>query len=296
MSFFTGQRIEPKANEGEPVSLEESYQQCSRLARKSSSNFYMSFWLLPPAQRKAMCALYAFARHSDDLADSQESTDARRAALTQWREAFTAAQSGQTTHPLLPAVMDAVERFAIPTVHLEEIIRGVEMDLDQTQYDTFEDLHTYCYRVASSVGLACLSIWGFDPSGAQEPAIRCGLAFQLTNILRDLREDAALGRVYLPQEDFERFGFTPGDLQAGFDGQEFIDMMTFQVDRAESFYRDSEPLFAKIQPPGRRMLRMMHGVYRKLLHRIGRQPERVLTERVSLPYLSKLWIAAKSLR
>ena len=194
--------------------LEASYDHCQRIARDSASSFYYSFLLLPRRQRMSMCALYAFLRKTDDLGDSDDAVDAKRAALTQWRVALRRSFSGHFSDPLFPALTDTVRSCGISPEHLEEVIDGVEMDLEPTCYESFDQLAEYCHRVASAVGLACLPIWGCTSDAAEGPARSCGLAFQMTNILRDLKEDAAQGRVYLPREDFERFDYSPDELTA----------------------------------------------------------------------------------
>src|SRR5262245_43236443 len=189
-------------------SLSRSYAYCERLARREAGNFYHAFRVLPGHQRRAMCALYAFLRVTDDLTDDVAAVEQKRANLAVWRKHFDKALAGVCSHPVHPALHDAVQAHAIPREYLDAVLDGVAMDLDQTRYETFADLYTYCYRVASAVGLACIHIWGFAQESAKAHAESAGIAFQLTNILRDLGEDAARGRVYLPREDLDRFGYT----------------------------------------------------------------------------------------
>ena len=192
---------------GEAPSIDASYALCRRMARQSGSSFYPCFFLLGREKRRAMDALYAFMRHTDDLGDNPQPVAARASAVRGWRASLAGALNGSwetPQHPLLPALADTVHRFHIPPEHLFAVIDGVEMDLAGRQYETFEDLAGYCRCVASAVGLACLHVWGYGGDEAREPADKCGLAFQLTNILRDLKEDAGQGRVYLPLEDLRR--------------------------------------------------------------------------------------------
>jgi len=273
--------------------LKASYAYCRRIARRSASNFYYSFLLLARPKRSAMCALYAFLRHTDDLGDSPESQVVRRAALAAWRTSLDRALAGAFDDPLLPALADTVERFAIPREYLHAVIDGVESDLENGRYETFADLGEYCYRVASAVGLACIHIWGFRDQAALEPARHCGLAFQLTNILRDLREDAAHDRVYLPQEDFRRFDYSLAELNAGICNDHFRALMRFEIDRAEGFYREAQQLDRWLEPEGRRVFGTMLATYRALLDEIKSLDGDVLSSRVALSGWRKIRIAAR---
>ncbi|HEY2895309.1 MAG TPA: phytoene/squalene synthase family protein, partial [Pirellulales bacterium] len=192
-----------------------SYAHCRRIARRSASSFYYSFLLLPKPKRQAMCALYAFLRRTDDLGDSAAPAAERRGALVDWRHALVECQAGIYADPILPALAHTVRTFSIPLEYLHAVIDGIETDLEPVAYESFDQLEEYCYRVASVVGLACLRIWGSIHPSAERPARQCGIAFQLTNILRDLGEDAARGRVYLPREDMDRFAYRAEDLKAG---------------------------------------------------------------------------------
>lgn len=274
--------------------LSASYRQCQRLARRSASNFFFSFLLLPAPKRAAMCALYAFLRHTDDLGDNPQPASARRAALAAWRTSFERAMAGQFDHPILPALADAVARYHIPPQFLADVIDGVELDLDRTQYETFAELENYCYHVASVVGLSCIHIWGFRDVAAYEPARQCGIAFQITNILRDLKEDASLGRIYLPREDLDRFDYSAQDLRSAVCDRRFLDLMQFEIERAEEYYRQGEKLTNWLEPDGRRAFAAMTATYRGLLDEIKRRSGDVLTSRVRLSNWRKLRIAARS--
>jgi len=273
-----------------PVNVvEASYGWCRRVARRSGSNFYLSFLGLPRAKRRAMDALYAFMRHTDDLADDPQPLESRREALVRWRDVLQRALTGhfdladQRLPPfkedeppgcrrgrhLLPALADAVRRFAVPAEHLCAVIDGVEMDLSRRRYETFDELRGYCERVASAVGLACIHVWGFDGREALQPARECGIALQLTNILRDLKEDAQQDRVYLPLEELRQF------------------------DWAERFYRQGAELIEWLQLEGRRTFGMMMTTYRAVLEKIKRRPADVLRRRVCLSRATKLRIAAR---
>jgi len=275
--------------------VDASYAYCRQMARRAHSSFYLSFFLLPRVKRRSMCALYAFLRHTDDLADSDQPIEQRQQALAAWREALHDAMQGRFDSPLLPALADTVRRYGIPGQYLSDVIDGVEMDLQIRRYETFHELQRYCYRVASAVGLACIHIWGFTDRAAFQPAERCGLAFQLTNILRDLKEDAARDRVYLPLEDLRRFDYGPEDLLSGVCDERFLELMRYEIERAERLYGEAEPLKDHLQSDGHRIFSAMVGTYRGMLDQIRRRPAEVLRRRVSLRRPTRLWIAARSL-
>lgn len=287
--------------------IETSYNACRQMARRSGSNFYPSFMLLPREKRMAMDALYAFMRHTDDLGDNEDPPQRRGEALQLWREQLLAALGEEAAHArlnkggsqreaadiILPALADAVGRFNIPTQSLSDVIEGVEMDLVPRRYQTFDELAEYCHRVASAVGLACIHIWGFDGPAAIEPARKCGLAMQLTNILRDLKEDAKAGRIYLPEDDFRDCGYTPEQLCRGETGAGFERLVELEFERAGSFYRDGSALFEHLQPDGRRIFGMMMSVYHRLLLKVRRSGAGILNGRVRLSRFEKLRIAGR---
>ena len=285
---------------GSPHVLRSSYAECRRVARGARSNFTPCFYLLSRDRRRAMEALYAFMRHTDDLVDGNHEQEDVARTLAQWRKQTLAAfgrsdwdRGGPAN--ILPALVDTVTRFEIPRDYLMAAIDGAEMDLTRQRYDTFDELSEYCYRVATVVGLACLRIWGYRGSDPGEPAHACGLAFQLTNILRDVREDCSRGRVYLPQEDLQRFGYSEEDLAAARDDDCFRSLMQFQIQRAERFYRQATELAEDLEAGGRRILVMMMRVYYRLLKKIESNPGRVLSERVGLGYWPPLEIMARTL-
>ncbi len=275
--------------------LADSYAYCQRLARREATNFYFSFIVLPRHKRRAMCALYAFLRHTDDLGDNGQPADQRRAAVDAWQAALRAALAGEYPHPILPAVADCVARFAIPPEYLLAVLDGVRMDINGRTYTTFAELSDYAYHVAGVVGLACIHIWGFRGQGAFEPARQCGLAFQLTNILRDLKEDAAAGRVYLPAEDLERFGYSRDELAASVHDGRLRALVRFEIARARGLYDQGAALADWLSRDGRAVFRAMWGTYRALLEEIGRRDGDVFTRRVQLSTWRKAGIAAKSL-
>jgi phytoene synthase len=282
--------------------LVRSYRHCRRLAYAANSTFARMFWLLPHDQRRAMEALYAFARHTDDLVDGQEPKDEKRQRLAAWREALETALTSQSEirNPkseipsVLPALADTVVRFQIPRDHLRQIIVGVEMDLDHAGFETFADLRHYCLHVASAVGLACLAIWGCHDERTVEPATDCGVAFQLTNILRDLAEDASRGRMYLPRADLARFECGP--LIVGQPpSRQWIELIKFESVRAVKLYEASAATSQFLTGSGRRMFRMMHATYRALLAKIEREPAAVLSRRLGVSRPQKAWIVLRTL-
>jgi phytoene synthase len=278
-----------------PVTLSSSYAWCEKLARRQAGNFYHAFRLLPAAQRRAMCALYAFMRVADDLTDGPEAIADKRMALADWRQQLDEALVGYYQHPLHPAFHHTIKQYTIPRRYLDDVLDGVGMDLDTDRYETFTDLYRYCYRVASAVGLACIHIWGFRGERAREHAEAAGIALQLTNILRDLGEDAARGRDYLPIEDLARFGYRIEDLQRNRRDEHFRALMEFEVARARHYYEAAEPLVDLLGPAGQAVFLVMLRTYRGLLEAIERRDYDVFSSRVRLSRWRKLWLAAQVL-
>jgi 15-cis-phytoene synthase len=277
------------------TSLADSQAYCEELARRQAGNFYHAFRLLPRSQRRAMCALYAFMRVTDDLTDEPGDVAAKRAALEGWRRQFHQALAGHSSHPLHPAFRHAVTTHGIPGEYLQAVLDGVAMDLEPCRYDTFAELYRYCYHVASAVGLCCIHIWGFSGDKAREYAEAAGIAFQLTNILRDLGEDAARGRVYLPAEDLERFGYRPEQLRRGERTEAFRALMRFEAERARGYYEAARPLAGLLPPPGRAVFQVMSRTYRALLEAIVRRDYDVFSRRVRVSTWRKLWFVAGAL-
>jgi 15-cis-phytoene synthase len=276
--------------------LDASYAHCQRLARQAASNFYFSFLLLPRAKRRAMCALYAYLRHIDDLADDEGYDLAiRRTELERLRAAMASGGFPAKANPILPALADTATRYSIPVEYLTAAIDGVEMDLAGTHYETFAGLEKYCYRVASVVGLSCIHIWGFRGPQALEPARRCGIAFQLTNILRDLKEDADRGRCYLPQEDLQQFKYTLADLRGHEVNPAFNELMKFQIARAEQYFAAATELEPLLEIDGRRAFRAMASTYGALLRKIKHHPAAIFSHRVRLSRWEKVRIAGCAL-
>jgi phytoene synthase len=275
------------------MKLPESYAFCERVARSQAKNFYYSFLLLSRPQRQAMCAIYAFMRYCDDLSDAEGIAD-RPAAIARWQADLGAALAGNPPeHPVWPAFSDTVARYRIPHEYFHDMIRGVSSDLEVRHIQTFQDLYDYCYHVASVVGLTIIHIFGFDDPRALQLAERCGVAFQLTNILRDVREDAEHGRIYLPAEDLERFGVRPEELGGAALSPALRSLLAFEADRARTYYAESEPLLNMVDSGSRASLKALIGIYSRLLERISDSGYEVLGERVRVPVWEKLWILAR---
>lgn len=278
-----------------PISRAGSYRVCEAIARRAAANFYPAFCLLPRRQRLAMCALYAFCRITDDIGDEAGETDLKRRQLTQWRVHLDRALGGDFTHPIHAALADMTRSFGVPLEYLHDIIDGVEMDLDAVGFETYADLRRYCYRVASAVGLACIHIWGVSTARAMEHAEEAGIAFQLTNILRDLKEDALRGRLYLPREDLLRFGYTPEELGRGAQTEAFRRLMGFEVERTREHYRRAWPLAALLPSPGRAVFLTMARTYRALLENIERGGYDVFSRRIRVSAWKKALLAVGAL-
>ena len=272
--------------------LKESYAWCEKVARGQAKNFYYSFLLLAAEKRRAMCAIYAFMRYCDDLSDEEGIAD-RAAAIAQWRRDLTVALSGAgiPDHPVWPAFVDTVKRFRIPHEYFFDMIDGVSSDLEPRRIRTFEELYDYCYHVASVVGLTIVHIFGYAVPEALELAEKCGVAFQITNILRDVREDAEKRRVYLPAEDLERFHvssetFEPRD--------RFRELMAFEAERARDYFRQSAPLVGMVDARSRASLRALIAIYARLLDRIVDSNYDVLARRIRVSTAQKIWLLVRS--
>jgi phytoene synthase len=238
-----------------------------------------------------MCAIYAFMRYCDDLSDAEGVAD-RAGSIERWRRDLALALAGQAadSHPLWPAFVDTVNRYNIPHKYFFEMIEGVRSDLEPRAIQTFQELYDYCYHVASVVGLVIIHVFGFESPEALELAEKCGIAFQLTNILRDVGEDRASGRVYLPREDFDRFGVSPESFQPH---EKFRSLLRYEAQRARRYYNDSAPLVGLVHKRSRNSLRALIGVYSRLLDRIEAANYDVLPARIRVPTMEKLFILAR---
>jgi 15-cis-phytoene synthase len=271
------------------MTLDASYAWAEKVARSQAKNFYYSFLLLPAEKRRAMCAIYAFMRYCDDLSDAEGIPD-RPAAIARWRDDLALALDNRAPdHPLWPAFADSVARYKIPHQYFFEMIEGVGSDLEPRTIETFDELYRYCYHVASVVGLTIIHIFGFHDPQALKLAEKCGIAFQLTNILRDVREDSEKHRVYIPAGDLRKFqveAFVPGD--------PFRKLMEFEAQRARQYYDESAPLLGLIDSSSRPSLRALIGIYSRLLDRIVESNYDVLTRRIRVPNWEKIWILLRA--
>ncbi len=279
--------------------LAAAYQHCVTLARGSGSNFFFAFHSLPKQMFREMCALYSYMRLTDDLGDDESvSIEERRRQLLEWRTDLRSAfEMQKSSSPVLLAIADVALRKEIPISLLEAVIDGVESDLSPVTFPTFSDLNAYCYQVAGVVGLCCLKIWGYDQdaTGVDDIAKDCGTAFQLTNILRDLAEDAQRGRLYFPLEDLEQFEMTQAELFSGVNDAKFHAFMSFQSERAWGYYRNALPLLSHVSPTGRNILSGFIDAYSSLLKRIEKNNYDVFSERIRLSKLQKLGIVSRSI-
>jgi phytoene synthase len=274
------------------ATLAESYAFCRSIARARAKNFYYSFVLLPREQRNAMCAIYAFMRYCDDLSDEP---GASLEPLERWHCALVDALAGKfDAYPAWPAFYDTVQRYRIPHEYFFQVIEGVKSDLEPRRFATFDELYRYCYQVASVVGLTTIHVFGFDSPEALPLAEKCGVAFQLTNILRDIGEDAARGRMYLPAEDLERFGVSADELAGGRRTDAIARLVQFQAARARAYYDESMPLIDLVRKRSRSGLRALIAIYSRLLERIEERNYDVFSRRVSLSPAEKCWIAARA--
>jgi phytoene synthase len=276
--------------------LAASYEHCRNLAWAAARNFYYGFALLPAAKRDALCALYAFMRRTDDISDSEGAIQDKSRGLKAWRKALDQAFDGNYDgNPLLRAFHHTVQHYQIPRQYFDDAIRGAEMDLDVRTYSTFEDLNRYCYCVAGTVGLCCVHVFGFRDEAALELAPKLGTAFQLTNILRDVAEDFAMGRVYLPQDDLARFGCTQQDLASPVASRGFVQLMRFEADRAWQFYEEGVRLLDLVSADSRSSLWTLIRIYSGILAKIEAIHYDVLAKpHPSLSNLEKAWIMLRA--
>lgn len=275
------------------TAMQEAVAYCRDVTRQHAKNFYYAFLFLPKPQRDAIYTVYAFCRHCDDIVDDEHELASKRQNLQGWRQELEHCYHGTPTHRIAQALQQTVRHYDIPQRCFEELIRGVEMDLDIQRYATFADLEQYCYRVASVVGLACLPIFGVNHAKVQDYAYALGIALQLTNIIRDVREDAERGRIYLPLEDLKAFHYTEDELLQQRVTSAFVELMRFQTQRATAYYQQAA---ACLQPGDRAFLvapEIMAAIYRTTLRKIARTQYNVFQGRASLPILHKVLLALR---
>ena len=300
-------------------SVEQAYAACEAIARREAKNFYYAFRVLPKPKRAAMCAVYAFMRHADDRADDERLPgEERLQAMQLWLEEWhRAAAGGSTDNPVFVALRDTQQRFSISTELLDQLVRGTMMDLTAlpehdgqsatgasvnsqlATYRTFEDMYRYCYFVASVVGLVCIRIFGYSDPRAEQLAEQTGIAFQLTNILRDVREDAERGRIYLPLDDLERHHVTVEELSSIRGNRPLTQderaLMELEASRARQYYTAAESLLPLISADSRAALWVLVTIYSRLLQRIESQQYQVFSSKVKVPTMEKIWILLRGL-
>jgi 15-cis-phytoene synthase len=309
------QPADPASWTATPPQLVMAYSVCRGITRSAAKNFYYAFLLLPRRKRESLCAVYAFMRRCDDITDDPALTlPERRRKLDQWLDSLHhAQQNNPTDDPILLALIDTQRRFQIPAGLLDELAMGTAMDIQEVtldpeedeplfalqpsliRYKTFEDLRVYCYCVASVVGLVCIHIFGYRDPQAETLAERCGLAFQLTNIIRDVKEDAKLGRIYLPEEDLIKFGVSAEDLLTTPNAAHFRPLLSMEADRAREFYQSGEELIPYISEDSQPALWVLINIYRRLLEKIAERQYDVFTAKVSLTVAEKLRILGKGI-
>jgi phytoene synthase len=291
--------------------LAVAYSVCRSITRSAAKNFYYAFLVLPRAKRQALCAVYAFMRRCDDIADDESlSQYDRRQKLAAWLDACHRTQSGHPTdEPVLLALTDAQRRYNIRVGLLDQLAYGTAMDVEggpgaeagessapqelSVHYRTFDDLYQYCYRVASVVGLVCIHVFGYRDPAAEPLAERLGLAFQLTNIIRDVKEDAGMGRVYLPEEDLDKFGITLSAFGSFADPAMFRPLLAMEADRAREYYRAGEELIPLVDEDSQPALWVLMTIYQRLLDKIAQREYDVFSEKISLTVREKVGILIK---
>ncbi|MFC5512560.1 presqualene diphosphate synthase HpnD [Massilia jejuensis] len=267
---------------------------CQQKTVQSGSSFYYSFLFLPAERRRAITALYAFCREVDDTVDEATDASLARIKLAWWRTEVSAMYTGTPTHPVTQALKPHLAVYGLQEQHLQAIIDGMEMDLDQSRYLDYPGLRKYCWHVAGVVGVLSASIFGHANAQTLAYAEKLGLAFQLTNIIRDVGEDARKGRIYLPVNELQQFGVTAQDLLSARHSEKFEALMRFQTERAQAMYDEALALLPKEDRRAQRPGLMMAAIYRTLLDEIARDGFHVLNQRISLTPLRKLWLAWKT--
>jgi phytoene synthase len=276
------------------LSIEASYLYAQRLTKARAKNFYYAFRFLSPERRRSIFSVYAFSRRADDTVDAVEEGTAQPEEARRGLEALRGLLGGPPPDdPLTPALRDTIEKYRIPLRPFQELLAGMEMDLVKKSYETFDELYLYCYRVASVVGLISLEIFGHSGHEVEEPAVKLGIAMQLTNILRDVAEDLQRGRRYIPREEMERFSYGDEDLRRRIVDDRFRALMRFEVDRARRFFREAEPLFPQVIPESRYCPVLLKRFYSRILDRIERGGYDVFSTRPRLSTAEKLLLAGR---
>lgn len=262
--------------------LKDAYRYCGGLARRKAGNFYYAFRFLPPAKRRGIFALYAFCQHGDRLVDELSPGDNPRINLKKLKNDLDDCYEGKSGSPLFLALGDSVRRYALPRKYFDSLIEGMESDLERRRYETFDELADYCYQVASTVGLLCVEIFGYSNKSVKRYAKYLGIAMQLTNIIRDVKEDGHRGRIYLPLEDLERFRYSQDDLANNVYNEKFRTLMQFQYFRAVDYYRRAVSALPSAEVKGQMASEIMRVIYMELLENIRIRKFQVFDGRISL--------------
>ena len=273
--------------------LAQAYEECRLITRREAKNFYYAFLTLPAARRKAIYVVYTFCRYCDDSVDNEASLDQKLSMLRELRRKLDLSYRGQAPEPVFLGLADVAQNYDIPQEYFQEVLSGVESDLVKTRYQNFEELRHYCYQVASVVGLICLQIFGYRDHRAQQHAVDLGLAMQLTNIMRDVQEDLELDRIYLPQEEIRRFGYSEEELQTGIINDPFRELMLFQAQRARQYFQSGFLLLPFLAPRSRACPSVLGRLYSLILDRIEAADYDVIHQRISLSQGEKLRVTAR---
>lgn len=276
------------------TALDRAYQECYSITRREAKNFYYAFLTLPSSRRKAIYMAYAFCRHCDDSVDRVASVEEKLTALCVLKQKLHDAYAGRANEAVFLALADAAERYDIPSEYFHEVISGVESDLIKNRYENFEQLRRYCYQVASVIGLICLQIFGCKDATANVHAVDLGLAMQLTNIARDVKEDLGFDRIYLPLDEIARFGYSEAELRAGVVNESFTELMRFQSQRAKHYFRRGFQLLPYLSRSSRACPAVLGQLYRKVLEGIESVDYDVLHHRVSLSAQQKIRVTSQT--
>ena len=275
------------------TTLQEAYRHCQQVARREARNFYFAFITLPKAKRQAIYAAYAFARLCDDIADDGGTASETLAGLSRVRQSLAEAYAGRPEGAVFVALVDAAQTYRIPQPYFEDLVAGVEMDATKNRYATYDELRQYCYGVASTVGLICLEIFSYRDPAAREYAVDLGIAMQLTNILRDVQEDASRGRVYLPQEEMAEHHYSEAELLQGVVNPQFVELMRFQAQRAREHYARGAKLLPMVPARSRACVSVLCGLYSRLLDRMEARGFHVFQGRTRLSGAEKLLLTTR---
>ena len=275
------------------LTLQEAYRHCRQITRREARNFYLAFITLPNSKRRAIYAAYAFARLCDDIADGDGPTPEKVAQLDQVRHALAEAYAGRPREAVFIALLDVARTYQIPQSYFEDLVAGVEMDTVKSRYATYGELRQYCYGVASTVGLICVEIFGYRDPMARQYAVDLGLAMQLTNILRDIREDASRGRVYLPQDELAQHHYSEAELLQGVVNPQFVELMRFQARRAREYYARGAKLLPLVPARSRACISVLYGLYSRLLDRMEARGFNVFQGRTRLSGFEKLLLTIR---